>query len=178
MRLVKPCAKPGEAAALSFSGEGLHSFPRTLIHDPVASNLLFRVKLRGYRQNNSFHGSGSNNQGTWAVNLLSQHWSDPTAKGKRGPGRAALRPSPLNTPACGRHRRAAHGLRRPVCSSLPPSLVPSPEQTQRKLATLRLGFHSCPRLTLQPHLPGKLIKRTINPHKNPKPTPKLKSSAS
>lgn len=57
--------------------------------------------------------------------------------------------------------------------SLAPSVIPHQEQTQRKLVTLGLGFHSCPRLTLKPLLPGKLIKRTINPHKNPKPTPKL-----
>lgn len=61
-------------------GGAVHRFSQTLIDDPVVSNLLHKVKLGGYRHNNSFHESCNNNQDTWGVNLLPEHQRDPAPR--------------------------------------------------------------------------------------------------
>lgn len=123
------------------------AFLRLFNSDPVASNLLYRVKLSGCGGNNSFHRSCSDNQDTWAVNLNA---------GKTGhhkdaePARcyAAQRPSPLTdrltnfTAESSPAPQPGLGFAEFNYPSLPPSLAPVQEQTQRKLATL------CPRVSL------------------------------
>lgn len=54
----------GEAVALDIlGGEGFHSSSQAPTNSPGRSNLLYRVKLGGYRLRNSFHGSCTNKPG-------------------------------------------------------------------------------------------------------------------
>lgn len=145
----------GKAAAQGVGGEGFQSFSRTQMERATCFTGLNSGDIHG-----TIHlteaAAITRTPGPLICCLRTGQTRESGARqaGARGSSLITYRPTGELTGSADLTRVCGFN-----CPSLPPPPVPLREQTRRKQATLSLGFHSCPRLTLQPRLPGKLIKK-------------------